>query len=188
MSNFVYEGNKSNKISFPLGGIGTGCIGLAGNGRFVDVEIANRPNKGSHSGYTHFAVKVEDDERVLDARVINSDREPDYIGNLERPKFQGFGFGPDRADMTGFSHFRKSKFTGEFPIAKLDFYEDKFPGKLSMTAFNPFIPTNEKDSSIPGAFFEFEVTNTQSMDVSWYNIYNKNTMNGGDFYGIYKWC
>jgi uncharacterized protein (DUF608 family) len=167
MNKFIYKDEKANKISFPLGGIGSGSIGLAGNGRFVDVEIANRPNKGSHSGYTHFAVKVEDDEKVIDARVINSDREPDYIGNLERPTFQGFGFGPDRADMTGFPHFKKSEFTGEFPIAKIDFFEEKFPGKLSMTAFNPFIPTNDKDSSIPSGFFEFEITNTQDKELTY---------------------
>ena len=37
--------NKVKNISFPLGGIGTGCIGLAGNGELNDWEIFNRPNK-----------------------------------------------------------------------------------------------------------------------------------------------
>ncbi len=46
MSRFVYRGSKTRVISFPLGGIGTGCIGLAGDGRFIDWEIANRPAKG----------------------------------------------------------------------------------------------------------------------------------------------
>ena len=32
---FVYKGEKTQEISFPLGGIGSGCIGLAGNGRLV---------------------------------------------------------------------------------------------------------------------------------------------------------
>ena len=27
--------NKTERISFPLGGIGTGCIGLAGNGETI---------------------------------------------------------------------------------------------------------------------------------------------------------
>ena len=42
----VYRGNKLKEISFPLGGIGTGSVGLAGNGAFVDWEIFNRPSKG----------------------------------------------------------------------------------------------------------------------------------------------
>ncbi|MEM7129390.1 MAG: GH116 family glycosyl-hydrolase, partial [Chloroflexota bacterium] len=47
MDRFLYTGNRTNQISFPLGGIGAGCIGLAGNGRLIDWEIFNRPNKGS---------------------------------------------------------------------------------------------------------------------------------------------
>lgn len=42
-----YNDDYTREISFPLGGIGTGSIGLAGNGRFVDWEIFNRPSKGS---------------------------------------------------------------------------------------------------------------------------------------------
>ena len=54
-----YEGKRLYQISFPLGGIGTGCIGLAGNGRLRDFEIYNRPNKRSLNGFTGFVVKAE---------------------------------------------------------------------------------------------------------------------------------
>ncbi|MBQ3085435.1 MAG: hypothetical protein IJC46_08325, partial [Clostridia bacterium] len=60
-----YSGTALKEISFPLGGIGTGCIGLAGNGRLIDWEIFNRPNKGSDNGYSHIAVKVGDQIRIL---------------------------------------------------------------------------------------------------------------------------
>ena len=43
MDRFVYKEEKTREISFPLGGIGTGCVGLAGNGQLVDMEIFNRP-------------------------------------------------------------------------------------------------------------------------------------------------
>ena len=65
---FRYAGKKTREISFPLGGIGTGCIGLGGNGRWVEWEIFNRPNKGGLNGFSHFAVKAEAGGRVLDAR------------------------------------------------------------------------------------------------------------------------
>ena len=55
----LYAGNNLKEISFPLGGIGTGCVGLAGNGAFVDWEIFNRPNKGSKNGYSCFAIKAQ---------------------------------------------------------------------------------------------------------------------------------
>lgn len=155
------------EISFPLGGIGSGSIGLAGNGSFTDIEIFNRPNKGSEAGFTHFAIKAEDGNGVIDSRVLNTDLQPGYVGSLERDRYTGYGFGPDRGSMAGFPHFDQGEFDGEFPLAKLDFRHEKFPGEIVMTAFNPFIPTNEDDSSIPAAFFEIEIKNTQDKKLSY---------------------
>ena len=76
MDQFTYTGAKTREISFPLGGIGSGCIALSGNGQLIDAEIFNRPDKGSHLGFTHFAVKAEDEKSVLDARVLHSDVQP----------------------------------------------------------------------------------------------------------------
>ena len=42
-----YDKEHSPEIIFPLGGIGTGSIGLTAEGRLVDFEIFNRPDKGS---------------------------------------------------------------------------------------------------------------------------------------------
>jgi len=162
MKNFIYENEKTKAISFPIGGIGTGCIGLGGNGRLLDIEIFNRPNKGSHCGYTHFAIKAEDEEKVISAKILNSDLQPDYMGNQKRPIFQGYGFGPDRASLAGVPHFKTSTFTGTYPIAEIDFIDDGFPATVKMVAFNPLIPSNEFDSSLPSAFFEFEIQNTSN--------------------------
>ncbi|NLG01138.1 MAG: hypothetical protein GX565_13450, partial [Lentisphaerae bacterium] len=160
MSNFVYTGAKTSQISFPLGGIGSGSIGLAGNGRLIDWEIFNRPNKGSVNGFSHFAIRAENDHEVVAARILNSDLLPPYQGELNGPAFNSYGWGPRREYLTGLPHFVSAAFTGEFPIARLDFEDDSFPGRAALQAFNPFIPTNDKDSSIPAAFFDLEVTNT----------------------------
>jgi uncharacterized protein (DUF608 family) len=159
MTPFTYKGNKTKEISFPLGGIGTGCIGLTGNGRLIDWEIHNRPNKGSTNGFSHFAIKAESDGRVLDARILHGDLLPPYVGQLGLPAFASFGWGPSREYLTGMPHFRDVIFRGEFPIANLTFTDETFPGSIRLTAFNPFIPLNERDSGIPGAFFEIEVNN-----------------------------
>ena len=47
MDHFLYRNEKTSQISFPLGGIGTGCIGLAGNGRLIDWEISTGPTKAA---------------------------------------------------------------------------------------------------------------------------------------------
>ena len=87
MSKFLYKGRKTNQISFPLGGIGTGCIGFSGNGRLVDWEIFNRPAKGSSNDHTHFSIRAEREGKVIDARVIQGDLLPPYTGTLGKRKW-----------------------------------------------------------------------------------------------------
>jgi len=164
---FIFRGAKTKEISLPLGGIGSGCIGLAGNGRLIDWEIFNRPNKGGTNGFSHFAIKAEADGKVIDARVLNGDLTPPYAGEIGKPGFQSLGFGPIRDYLTGVPHFREVEFRGEYPFAKLSFKDDLFPGKVWITAFNPYIPLNDVDSSIPAAFFEIEVENTTGKEITY---------------------
>lgn len=43
MSTFTYRKDRQRTISFPVGGLGTGSIGIAGNGNFIDWQVYNRP-------------------------------------------------------------------------------------------------------------------------------------------------
>ncbi len=157
-----YLGADQREISFPLGGIGSGCVGLAGNGALVDFELFGKPNKRTRNGFSHFAVRAEDKTGVIDARVLHGDLHTGYTGEYVRGgvPHSGYGFGPEPASMAGFPHFAHCAFTGAFPIARLDFADAHFPGKVRMTAFNPFIPHNDRDSSMPAAFFAIELENT----------------------------
>ena len=158
-AHFTYTGTQLDEISFPLGGIGSGCIGLAGNGRLIDWEIFNRPNKGSTNGFSHFAVKAERGGEVVDARVLHGDLPGSLTGSLRSNWLNSFGFGPARATLGGLPHFARVEFEGTFPLATLSFADDAFPGTVSLRAFNPFIPGNAADSSIPAACFELQITN-----------------------------
>ncbi|HBP38037.1 MAG TPA: hypothetical protein DD640_04725 [Clostridiales bacterium] len=155
MPRFTYTGSALKEISFPIGGIGSGSIGLSGTGRLMDWEIFNRPNKQSLNGSTHFAIKAEEDGRVLDARVLNSDLLPSFMGDAGN-----FGHGPIRHTMAGVPHFRSAEFTGRYPRAEIRFQDETFPGEVSLAAWNPFIPLNDRDSSLPAAIFEITVINT----------------------------
>lgn len=157
---FVYKGKYTSEISFPIGGIGTGCVGLSGNGRLVDFELFNKPNKNTENGYSHFAVKAEDEHGVVDARVLNGDLSAPYMGRPGGDHFGGFGFGVSRSTLAGLPHFKSCDFTAEFPFAHLRFQDAAFPGKVTLTAFNPFIPSNDKDSSLPAGLFEIAFKNT----------------------------
>jgi uncharacterized protein (DUF608 family) len=169
MDTFLYRGAKTNQISFPLGGIGSGSIGLGGNGRLIDWEIFNRPNKGSVNGFSHFAIKAEAEDRVVDARILHGDLHAPYQGELTAGRFGSFGFGPRREYLTGLPHFSEVTFRGEYPLADLTYldHQGKFPGQVTLRAFNPLIPLNDRDSSIPAAFFEFHLTNTTNQPLTY---------------------
>ncbi|MBQ6020037.1 MAG: hypothetical protein IJL26_07655 [Clostridia bacterium] len=151
----VYTKESLKEISFPLGGIGTGCIGLAGNGSLIDWEIFNRPDKGGDNGFSHFAVKASRGGKTVDARVLCADDNSSLTGTYAH----GYGDGKRSVSMQGFPHFRDAVFTGEFPVATVDFKDDTFPGCVRLTGWNPLIPLNDRDSGIPAAFIEISVTN-----------------------------
>ncbi len=166
-AHFTYRGAQLNEISFPLGGIGAGCIGLAGNGRLIDWEIFNRPAKGSVNGFSHFAVKAERAGEVVDARVLHGDLTGPLSGSMRSTWLDSFGFGPMRATLGGLPHFAEVEFEGTFPVATLTFRDGKFPGTVTLRACNPFIPGNADDSSIPAACFEVHVTNPGGDDLDY---------------------
>ena len=140
MAGKTYEGRYQREISFPLGGIGAGSVGLAGNGRLIDWEIFNRPNRQSVNGYTNFAIKAECDGEVLDARLVQGDTVYDFGGGMHVGYHSwGYGHGPSRATLAGLKHFEKCKFEAFYPIAEIDFGDAAFPGNVTMRAFNPFI-------------------------------------------------
>lgn len=158
MKPYTYKGSKTREISFPLGGIGSGSIGLGGAGHLVDWEIFNRPAKGTRNGFSHFAVKAEAGKKLLDARVLHGDVPSPYSGTGPGD-YSGFGFGLPRETLSGLPHFRQAEFQGGFPLAEIRFRDPAFPGQVTLSAFNPFIPINDRDSSLPAAFFTIGVHN-----------------------------
>jgi uncharacterized protein (DUF608 family) len=157
---------KTKNISFPIGGIGTGCIGLSGNGELIDWEIFNRPNKNTRNGYSHFAVKAVCKDQVF-ARVLHGDTNENYIGTRHPDIAGGFDFGPRVESMAGFPHFRNVQFDGSFPMANLCYRDEDFPAILRLCAFNPLIPHDAFHSSLPAAFFEWEIENVTEESVEY---------------------
>lgn len=165
---FAYLGERSRYVRFPLGGIGAGGFAISGSGRLVDWSIRNRPGLQGFNGYTHFAVKAEQDGKLLDARVLNGpyDENPSGGPGL-RPMFDGFGHGAMRQSLVGLPHFREVSFYGRFPTADLTFRDARFPGAVRLTALSPFIPHNDRDSSMPAAMFVFELHNSTDRPIDY---------------------
>ena len=159
-----YLKEKTKNIAFPLGGIGTGCISLMGNGELNDWEIFNRPSKNTRNGYSHFAIKAKYNGKQV-VKILHGDTNENYTGTHIQAMHTGFGFGARENSLAGFPHFKDLIFDGNFPIANLTLSDKDFPAIMRLTAFNPFIPHDSFNSSLPAAFFEWEIDNVSDFDV-----------------------
>ena len=98
---------------------------------------------------------------------MQGDTQNNFSGVFNGAADGSFGFGIPREFMAGLPHLKAVEFTGEYPIANLAYLDDDFPGQVKLTAFNPFIPLNDRDSGIPAAFFEFTVENTAAWPLTY---------------------
>ena len=145
-----FSGAGLHEIAFPLGGIGTGCVSLGGRGQLRDWEIFNRPDQGYAPEFTFVTLRAQAEGAGPVAKVVQSPPLPPYSGPF------GAGQGPGR----GFPHFESNTFRGEYPFAYLDFADSRMPLKVSLEAFNPFIPLEADDSGLPVAILIYRLRNT----------------------------
>ncbi|HEV2274422.1 MAG TPA: GH116 family glycosyl-hydrolase [Acidobacteriaceae bacterium] len=145
----VFSGRQLKMISFPLGGVAAGSLGLGGRGQLCDWEIFNRPDKGFSPPYAFPSIWVQSGDakpvaRVLEARIL-----PPYEGQD--------GLGSNNAP--GLSRLRSAVFTGEYPLARLKFEDGDLPVQVELEAFSPFIPHDPEDSGMPVAILRYRVEN-----------------------------
>ena len=151
-----YSGEELRAIAFPLGGIGTGTIGLGGRGNLQDWEIFNRPAKGWAFPCTFFALWAQAADRPPIARVLERRPFPPHV--------RARGLRP--VHEAGLPRLREATFTGAYPIAKIEFADPELPVEVALEAFNPMIPLDEESSGLPVAIFRWELRNSSSADVS----------------------
>src|ERR1039457_4641210 len=145
----VFTGRRLTAIAFPLGGVCAGCISLGGRGQLRDWEIFNRPDKGNAPPYAFPSIWAQAGNRKPVARVLESRIQPPFGGSS--------GLGANNAP--GLTRLRSATFTGEFPLARIDFADSILPVKVSLEAFSPFIPHEPDESGLPVAILRYRVTN-----------------------------
>ena len=145
----VFTGRRLTAIAFPLGGVCAGCVSLGGRGQLRDWEIFNRPDKGNTPSYAFPAIWAQAGNRKPVARVLESRIQPPFEGSS--------GLGSRNAP--GLTRLASATFTGEFPLARVDFSDSTLPVKVSLEAFSPFIPHEPDESGLPVAILRYRVTN-----------------------------
>jgi uncharacterized protein (DUF608 family) len=145
----TFRGSQLKMISFPLGGVAAGSLGLGGRGQLRNWEIFNRPNKGFSPSYAFPVIWVQSGTAKPVAHVLESRIAPPYEGQ------DGLG----SRNSPGLSRLQGAKFTGEYPLARIDFEDHTLPVKVSLDAFSPFIPHEPDDSGLPVAILRYRVSN-----------------------------
>lgn len=146
----VFRAERLKMISFPLGGVAAGSIGLGGRGQLRDWEIFNRPNKGFRPSYAFPSIWTQTEGGEPVARVLESRILPPYEGQD--------GLGANNAP--GLSRLETAVFTGQYPLAHIDFEDRTLPVKVELDGFSPFIPHDPDDSGLPVAILRYRVTNS----------------------------
>ncbi len=144
-----FRGRQLRMISFPLGGVAAGSLGLGGRGQLVNWEVFNRPNKGFRPPYAFPAIWVQAGSEKPVARVLESRMLAPYEGT------DGLGSN----NVPGLSRLESATFTGEYPLAHIDFEDRSLPVKVELDAFSPFIPHEPDESGLPVAILRYRVTN-----------------------------
>lgn len=154
----VLAGEQLSEVAFPLGGIGTGTVSLGGRGQLRDWEIFNRPGKGKILPFSFVALWVRPAGGSSTVRVVEGPLGPPFRG----------GQGYHRESAEGLPRFRAARFTGEYPFATIELEDESLPVQVSLEAFNPCIPLNVDDSSLPVAILRYHLRSRsrQSIDIA----------------------
>lgn len=152
-----YDGNHLYQIALPLGGIGTGQVSLGGRGELRDWEIMNIPAKGFSTVYTgssnapFFAIYAKPDGKEATTTLLEG---PLYSQEYLR------GGGGEEVNHHGMPRFRHASFDAAYPFGQVNLSDEQLPVRVRIKGFNPLIPCNSDDSSLPVAVLAYEVTNT----------------------------
>jgi len=158
----TFSGTALQEVVFPIGGIGTGTVGLHGSGRLVDWEIFNAPNKETEAPATAFLIRAKEQGRDPMTKVLASRRISPYVSYQTR----GTKYHYTPFQFAGLPHMQGAEFTGEYPFAEITFRDTRLPLSVKLTAFNPMVPHDRRASSIPAAAFIYTLKNRRTTTVS----------------------
>jgi uncharacterized protein (DUF608 family) len=166
----VYSGKHLLQIAVPMGGIGAGCICLNGQGGLQDFSIRHRPAvsampDGFNPVGAGFAILHLKDKKLT--RLVEGPfpEERIYAQGIKNQGYRAGGF-------EGLPRFRECSFQGEYPFAYVHLADPDLSMDVKITGFNPFIPLDVKNSSIPCVILEYTLTNTDSSKVDYQFSYH----------------
>lgn len=147
-----YDVDHLQRISLPLGGIGTGTIGLGGRGDLRDFELGNRPAKGFRPERAFVAIRTAAEGEQPSARLAE--------GPLPLESYEG-AFG-SAAAQHGLPRFPGCSFDAAYPLGQVRLVDDEFPVEVTVQGFNPFVIGDIDTSSLPVAVLRYRLSNVSA--------------------------
>ncbi|HTS35950.1 MAG TPA: GH116 family glycosyl hydrolase [Candidatus Solibacter sp.] len=162
----TFSGERTTQVAMPIGGIGSGCICFNGYGGLQDFSIWNHPSttalpQGFAPSQAGFAI-VHIKGKTPITKLVEG---PFPVLKIYDQGLQGEGY--RRGGFEGFPRFQKSVFKGEYPFGEVQISDSSIPLQISILAWNPFIPLDDKDSGIPCAILEYTLHNASSGTVEY---------------------
>ena len=154
-----FSGDRTIQIAMPVGGIGAGCVCLNGYGGLQDFSIWNHPTttalpEGFASSKAAFAILHVKGTPAITKLVEG----PFPALKIYDQGLQGQGY--RRGGFEGFPRFAKTEFRGEYPFGEVRLTDSTIPVEVTLRAWNPFIPLDDKNSGIPCAILEYALHNS----------------------------
>ncbi len=147
--------HTATEAILPVGGIGTGNIGVTARGSFCDVEIWNKPGKGNVIPNLFAAVYAKTSgarEGVM--RVAEGLEPPPYRMSAGIPGYRSL------------ARFERCDTEMRYPFSVTELHDRAMPVDVTLTAFNPCIPLDSKNSGIPVLILRYAVRNTTDAPVT----------------------
>ena len=161
-----FTGDRAMQIAMPIGGIGAGCVCLNGYGGLQDFSIWNRPaTTALPNGYggTQGAFAILHIKGTTPVTKLVEGPLP--LLKIYDQGLQGEGY--YRGGFEGFPRFGKCVFKGEYPFGEAKLSDTAAPLEITLTAWNPFIPLDDKNSGIPCAILEYTLHNNSPANVAY---------------------
>ena len=161
----TYDQQHTGRIAMPVGGIGTGTVSLSGYGAIVDWEIMSRPAKGFNPKYAgvavinrapFFSIYIKEEDKEGQALLM----EGPVPGHYDE------GFYGSKAPNHGLPRFAEATFQTAYPFGQVLLKDKNLPVEVTVGAYNPLIPGNTDDSSLPIVVLSYKVKNTNDKPIT----------------------
>ncbi len=161
----TYNQEHIDRIAMPVGGIGTGTVSLSGYGAIVDWEIMSRPAKGFTPKYA--GVEVINRAPFFSIYLKEENKEAQAL-LMEGPVPSHFdeGYYGSKAPNHGLPRFAEATFQTAYPFGQVLLRDNSLPVEVTVGAFNPLIPGNTDDSSLPMAVLSYKVKNISNKPIT----------------------